>query len=90
MAVCSAGKQDPLASCTRPALPLSLCQGKERQMAKLTDARLVHYYDTERHQVLCGTRTAEDHSTKHPRGITCSKCIALLRERAGAVASSGA
>jgi hypothetical protein len=62
-------------------------------MAKQTDDRLVHYYDTQRHQVLCGTRTAEDHSTKHPRGITCRDCIALLRERAGtssgAAASSG-
>jgi hypothetical protein len=61
-------------------------------MAKLTNDRLVHYYDTELHQVLCGTRSAEDHSTKHPRAITCSDCIALLRERAtaAAAASSGA
>jgi hypothetical protein len=58
-------------------------------MAKHTDDRLVHYYDTESRRVLCGTRTAEDHSTKHPRGITCSECIALLRERAAAAASSG-
>jgi hypothetical protein len=58
-------------------------------MAKQTGDRLVHYYDTERHQVLCGTRTADGHSTKHPRGITCSDCIVLLRERAEAAASSG-
>ncbi len=59
-------------------------------MAKQTNDRLVHYYDTQRHEVLCGTRTAEEHSTKHPRGITCSDCIALLRERAEAGTSSGA
>ncbi len=50
-------------------------------MANPTSDRLVHYYDTERHQILCGHRTAEDHSTKHPRGITCADCLALLRER---------
>jgi hypothetical protein len=59
-------------------------------MEKRTNERLVHYYDTERHQVLCGRRTAEDHSTKHPRGITCGACIALLRERADARASADA
>jgi hypothetical protein len=59
-------------------------------MEKQTTDRLVHYYDTERHEVLCGTRTAEDHSTKHPRGITCSDCIALLRERADARTSATA
>ena len=59
-------------------------------MAKQTSDRLVHYYDTERHQILCGHRTAEDHSTKHPRGITCVDCLALLRERTQvAAASSG-
>lgn len=59
-------------------------------MAQQTDDRLVHYYDTESHRVLCGTRTAEDHSTKHARGITCSECIALLRERAAHAVSSSA
>jgi hypothetical protein len=59
-------------------------------MVKQTGDRLVHYYDTEQHQVLCGTRTAEDHSTKHPRGITCGDCVTLLRERAEVAASSGA
>lgn len=53
-------------------------------MEKQTIDRLVHYYDTERHAVLCGTRTAEDHSTKHPRGVTCRDCLTLLRERSDA------
>ncbi len=56
-------------------------------MPKQTDDRLVHYYDTERHQVLCGS--TEGHSTKHPRGITCTDCVALLRQRAGGEASAG-
>jgi hypothetical protein len=59
-------------------------------MLKPRNDRLVHYYDTELHQVLCNTRSAEDHSTKHPRAITCTDCIAVLRERAAAAASSGA
>ncbi len=59
-------------------------------MEKQMTDRLVHYYDVQRHQVLCGTRTSEDHSTKHARGITCSDCIALLRERAHAGTSIGA
>ncbi len=59
-------------------------------MAKPTSDRLVHYYDTEGHQVLCGHRTAEDHSTKHPRGVTCGDCLALLRRRTEAAASSAA
>jgi hypothetical protein len=59
-------------------------------MAKQTDDRLVHYYDTESRRILCGARTAEDHSTKHARGITCSECIALLRERASPAVTGGA
>ncbi len=59
-------------------------------MAKQTGVRLVHFYDTEQHRVLCGAPAAEDHSTKHPRGITCGDCVALLRERAEVAASSGA
>jgi hypothetical protein len=66
-------------------------------MTKQTSDRLVHHYDTERHEILCGTRTADDHSTKHTRGITCGDCAAILRERtegarssADASASSGA
>lgn len=53
-------------------------------MAKQMNDRLTHYYDTEQHRVLCGAPTAEDHSTKHARGITCEPCSALLRDRADA------
>jgi hypothetical protein len=59
-------------------------------MTKQTSERLVHYYDTDHHRVLCGTHTPEDHSTKHPRGITCRDCIALLREQGAAGASAPA
>lgn len=59
-------------------------------MAKQTNDRLVHYYDTLEHHVLCGMRTAEDHSTKHRRGITCRDCLALLREQGAAGASAAA
>jgi hypothetical protein len=49
-------------------------------MAKQTTDRLVHHYDVEQRRILCGSHSAEDHSTKHPRGVTCSDCLALLRE----------
>jgi hypothetical protein len=59
-------------------------------MTNQTNDRLVHYYDTDQHRVLCGTRTAEDHSTKHRRGVTCHDCIVLLREQGGAGATAAA
>ncbi len=59
-------------------------------MEKQTADRLVHYYDTQRHRILCGSPGAEDHSTKHARGVTCHACIALLREKVGEGAVSGA
>ncbi len=61
-------------------------------MEKQAADRLVHHYDTEQHRILCRTAGAEDHSTKHPRGVTCPACIELLRQKAdatGAAASSG-
>jgi hypothetical protein len=60
-------------------------------MTKQTIDRPVHYYDTQQHHIACGSPGAEDHSTKHPRGVTCGECIALLHEAAGrAHDSSGA
>ena len=63
---------------------------RERDMEKQTADRLVHYYDTERHQILCGASVGEDHSTKHARGVTCHACVGLLRERVEQGAASGA
>jgi hypothetical protein len=59
-------------------------------MEKQTADRLVHYYDTERHRILCGSPIADDHSTKHARGVTCQSCITLLREKVGAGAAGAA
>ena len=58
-------------------------------MEKQTADRLVHYYDTERHRILCGSPIADDHSTKHARGVTCQSCLALLRQRLGEGAGAG-
>jgi hypothetical protein len=63
-------------------------------MEKQAADRLVHHYDTQQHRILCRTAGAEDHSTKHPRGVTCPACVELLRQKAagdttGAAASSG-
>jgi hypothetical protein len=43
---------------------------------------LVHYYDTQRHLILCEAGGFELHSTKHPRRVTCSACIELLATEA--------
>ena len=63
-------------------------------MTKQTIDRPVHHYDTTQHRILCGSPGVEDHSTKHPRRVTCHECVALLRERgehpdASPVAASG-
>ncbi len=38
----------------------------------------VHYFDTQRHVILCEAGGFELRSTKHPRGVTCTACIELL------------
>ena len=56
-------------------------------MTKRADDRPVHHYDTERHQVACGSRATDDHSTKHLHDVTCAECITVARkeeERVGA------
>lgn len=58
-------------------------------MAKQTDDRLVHLYDTQRRRIACGSLAAGDHSTKHARGVTCHACLALLRDAAEGVATGG-
>lgn len=39
--------------------------------------RVIHAYDTERHEVLCGV-SEQTNSTKHPAGVTCVACRELL------------
>jgi hypothetical protein len=51
--------------------------------------RVIHSYDTERRQVLCGL-PEQTNSTKHAAGVTCVACRELLGRaplggRAGAV-----
>lgn len=59
-------------------------------MTKQTNVRPIHYYDTQRHHIACEAPSADDHSTKHHRGVTCTQCLALLREAGGrADAASG-
>jgi hypothetical protein len=58
-------------------------------MEKQAGDRLVHHYDTQQRRILCGAPVADDHSTKHARGVTCQACIALLRESEDAPARAG-
>ena len=48
----------------------------------------VHFYDTERHRILCGVPGFEARSTKHARGVTCDRCVGMLRARAPAHAAA--
>lgn len=45
----------------------------------------VHFYDTDRHLILCGVRGFADRSTKHARTVTCPTCVELLADRRAAV-----
>jgi hypothetical protein len=50
-------------------------------MDALTPARLVHYFDTRLHRILCGQHGPDHRSTKHARDVTCNTCIGQLRDR---------
>ncbi len=52
--------------------------------------RLVHYFDTQSHRIICGLPGFEHRSTKHARGVTCPGCVGLLAERAAEETSTGA
>jgi len=47
------------------------------------DVAVVHSWDTERHQVLCGM-PGETRSTKNAANVTCTACLELLRRAAAA------
>ena len=53
-----------------------------------TSASVVHFYDTVAHQILCGVRGVEHHSTKHARSVRCQACVSLLVKRQAADARS--
>jgi hypothetical protein len=57
---------------------------------KQTTNRPVHYYDTQKHRVACGAPMADEHSTKHARGVTCAACLGVLRETTTDEVRSGA
>ena len=46
-------------------------------MDERTGKRVVHSYDTATRRVLCGV-PEQSSSTKHPAGVTCGTCRALL------------
>jgi hypothetical protein len=50
-------------------------------MDALKPVSLVHFYDTHRHEILCGLRGYEHRSTKHSRNVTCQQCVGLLARR---------
>lgn len=53
-------------------------------MKNQASGRVIHSYDTERHQVLCGI-PEQTSSTKHAEAVTCTTCRELLgRAPAGA------
>jgi hypothetical protein len=45
--------------------------------------RIIHSYDTERRQVLCGA-AEQTNSTKHAAAVTCTTCRELLGHARGA------
>ncbi len=46
-------------------------------MERQNGERVIHSYDTERHQVLCGI-PEQTNSTKHAAAVTCVTCRELL------------
>jgi hypothetical protein len=42
----------------------------------------IHFYDTNTRGIACGVRGPEYRSTKHPRGVTCHRCLALIGKQA--------
>jgi hypothetical protein len=51
--------------------------------------RVIHSYDTKRHQVLCGV-PEQTSSTKHAAAVTCTTCRELLGRAPMAVPPAGA
>jgi hypothetical protein len=58
-------------------------------MKRQRGERVIHSYDTERHQVLCGI-PAQTSSTKHAAAVTCTTCRELLGRAPIAVRPVGA
>ncbi len=58
-------------------------------MERQKGERVIHSYDTERHQVLCGL-PEQSNSTKHAAAVTCVTCRELLRRASAAGQADGA
>jgi hypothetical protein len=58
-------------------------------MNRQRSARVIHSYDTERHQVLCGI-PEQTSSTKHAAAVTCTTCRELLGRAPPVAPSVGA
>ena len=54
-------------------------------METRTPVRVVHYFDTQSHQILCEPQSSDYHSTKHARGVTCPACVKLLAAKSANV-----
>lgn len=66
----------------RLGAPRSLTSRFEGEhMDAMTTDSVVHFYDVQLRETLCGLRGFEHRSTKHARGVTCHACVGLLRER---------
>jgi len=46
--------------------------------ALVSSSSPIHYYDTDRHVMLCGVSGFPDRSSKHERSVTCPSCVELL------------
>jgi hypothetical protein len=60
-------------SLTRPA--------NEGDVMTTSSTSVVHFFDTIRHAVPCGAPGFAERSTKHSHGVTCPRCVELLRAR---------
>jgi hypothetical protein len=47
-------------------------------MDALTPTTRIHFYDTRTRGIACGVHGPEYRSTKHPRSVTCDRCLALV------------
>ena len=51
--------------------------------ALFTPSSPVHFFDPDRHVILCGLHGFPDRSTKHRRSVTCPACVERLSDRRG-------
>lgn len=82
----------PVITTTPPSLGsirLPRQAGDRDAMEMKTPVRVVHYFDAQRHRVLCEAQGPDCRSTKHARGVTCPTCIELLAARSASAEVGG-